>query len=127
MEVVMVSRPHVYGSHSAARHCRTVAVIGRYAHRLLSTALALDDCEVVLLESTAHAYSKIKRSRPDVVVMCVTDDDVDGCRVLSMLALDRETATIPVLTYLTPDPGDGTGAPEDIADATICSSSIALN
>jgi hypothetical protein len=28
---------------------------------------------------------------------------VDACNVLSMLALDRDTSSIPVLTYLMPD------------------------
>jgi DNA-binding response OmpR family regulator len=65
----------------------------------------VDDYEVILVESTAHAYSKIKRVLPDLVVVCLSADDVDGCRVLSMLALDSQTSSIPVLTHLTPGSG----------------------
>jgi CheY-like chemotaxis protein len=55
--------------------------------------------DIVLFESTAHAYTTIKRSRPDLIVVCLTGDYCDGCQVLSMLASDPETSRIPVLTY----------------------------
>jgi CheY-like chemotaxis protein len=83
-----------------------VALVGRYAHRPLDVDGLIPERDVVFVESTAHAYSKIKRALPDVIVMCVSADDVDGCQVLSMLALDRETSHIPVLTYMTSDPTD---------------------
>jgi CheY-like chemotaxis protein len=57
------------------------------------------DADVVLYESLAHAYTTIKRAQPDLVVICLTDDFVDGCQVMSMLALDPHTSQIPVLTY----------------------------
>ena len=86
---------------------RTVALVGRYAHQLLHTTLPeVDDFEVCVIESIAHAYTKIKRVRPDLVVVCLASDDADACRVLSMLAMDRDTAQIPVVTYFT---GDGGG------------------
>ena len=122
----MVGQSVQYGGDTVARPHRTVALVGRYAYRLLRTATALDDCEVVLLESTAHAYSKIKRGRPDLVVMCMSDDDEDGCRVLSMLALDGETSRIPVLTYLTPAVGDDAGD-EDVDNVAFYGSSVVLN
>ena len=34
--------------------------------------------------------------------MCLSAEDVDGCRVLSMLKLDRSTASIPVVTCISP-------------------------
>lgn len=91
----------------AARARRTVALVGRYAHRHIhEIAGRVADCQVVVVESTAHAYSKIKRTLPDVVVMCLSDEDVNGCHVLSMLALDSETSHIPVLTYVASDIDD---------------------
>jgi hypothetical protein len=83
---------------------RTVAVVGKYAHHYFEDILdGLGDFDVVFVESIAHAFSKIKRVRPDLVVLCVSDHDAAGCHVLSMLALDRDTSQIPVLTHLVPE------------------------
>ena len=57
--------------------------------------------DVVFVESSAHAYSQIKRVQPDLVILCVRIDDADGLQVLSMLKLDEGTRAIPVLTYTT--------------------------
>ena len=53
------------------------------------------------VEPTAHAYSQIKRVQPNLVILCVNLDDLDGIHVLSMLKLDAATRDIPVLTYTT--------------------------
>ena len=37
--------------------------------------------------------------QPNLVILCVRIDDMDGFQVLSMLKLDEETRSIPVLTY----------------------------
>ena len=57
--------------------------------------------DVVFVESSAHAYSQIKRVQPNLVILCVRIEDMDGFQVLSMLKLDDETRGIPVLTYTT--------------------------
>lgn len=67
----------------------------------LETVLDAGHYDVVFLESTAHAYSQIKRVQPDIAILCVGADDADGLQVLSMLKLDQETRAIPVLTYTT--------------------------
>ena len=59
--------------------------------------------DVVFVESVAHAYSQVKKVRPDLVILCVNIDDSDSLQVLSMLRLDEETRSIPVLTYATDD------------------------
>ena len=114
---------------SAARESRTIALVGRYAHRHLEDATgAIPDCRVVIVESTAHAYSKIKRALPDVIVMCLSSDDIDACQVLSMLALDRETSRIPVLTYVSRDADDLRDVQANALDHAVCSScAIAIN
>ena len=66
---------------------------------LLETVLEAGHYDVVFVESSAHAYSQIKRVQPNLVVLCVRIDDADGFQVLSMLKLDEETRQIPVLTY----------------------------
>jgi len=76
---------------------------------LLETALDAGHYDVVFVESSAHAYSQIKRVQPNLVILCVRIDDADGFQVLSMLKLDEETRSIPVLTYTSQDVGDDTG------------------
>jgi len=66
---------------------------------LLETVLDAGHYDVVFVESSAHAYSQIKRVQPDLVILCVRMDDAEGLQVLSMLKLDEQTRTIPILTY----------------------------
>ena len=108
---------------------RTVALVGRYAHQHLEDAmLTIADCDVVFVESITHAYSKIKRVLPDLVILCLSADDVDGCQVLSMLALDHETSHIPVLTVATPHAPDMSAVDADPrADSFICRGPMSLN
>jgi len=57
--------------------------------------------DVVFVESNEHAYSQIKHVRPNLVILCVCIDEMEGFQVLSMLKLDEATRGIPVLTYTT--------------------------
>jgi PleD family two-component response regulator len=57
--------------------------------------------DIIFVESGAHAYSQIKRVRPQMVILCMRIEDLEGFQVLSMLKLDDETSRIPVLTYTT--------------------------
>src|SRR5207237_5229543 len=66
---------------------------------LLETVLEAGHYDVVFVESSDHAYSQIKRVKPNLVILCVRIEDLDGFQVLSMLKLDDETRSIPVLTY----------------------------
>src|SRR6185295_17651490 len=68
---------------------------------LLETVLEAGHYDVVFVESNSHAYSQIKRVLPNLVILCVRIDDLDGFQVLSMLKLDDDTRDIPVLTYTT--------------------------
>ena len=73
---------------------------------LLETVLDAGHYDVVFVESSEHAYSQIKRVQPNLVILCVRIDAADGFQVLSMLKLDAETRTIPVLTYTTESDDD---------------------
>jgi PleD family two-component response regulator len=77
---------------------------------LLETVLDAGHYDVVFVESSAHAYSQIKRVQPNLVILCIRIDDPDGFQVLSMLKLDADTRDIPVLTYTTEYDG---GEPEE--------------
>jgi PleD family two-component response regulator len=68
---------------------------------LIETILEAGPYDVVFVSSNEHAYSQIKRVQPDLVILCVGIDRLDGFQVLSMLKLDKETRNIPVLTYTT--------------------------
>ena len=68
---------------------------------LLENALDAGHYDVVFVESSAHAYSQVKRVRPDLVILCIRVDDSEGLHVLSMLKLDADTRAIPILTYTT--------------------------
>jgi CheY-like chemotaxis protein len=68
---------------------------------MVETALDAGHYDVVFVESSRHAYSQIKRVQPNLVILCLHVDDMDGFQVLSMLKLDEDTRAIPVLTYTT--------------------------
>jgi DNA-binding response OmpR family regulator len=78
---------------------------------LLETILDAGHYDVVFVESSEHAYSQIKRVRPNLVILCVRVDDSASLQVLSMLKLDGDTRSIPVLTYTTEY--DGTETEEE--------------
>ena len=65
---------------------------------LLETVLDAGQYDVVFVESTERAYSHIKRLAPNLIIVCLDIDDLDGFQVLSMLKLDNETKNIPVVT-----------------------------
>ena len=81
---------------------------------LLETALDAGHYDVVFVESNQHAYSQIKRVQPNLVILCIHIEDLDGFQVLSMLKLDPETRGIPVLTYTTEY--DGQDQEEEVAE-----------
>lgn len=83
---------------------------------MLETVLDAGHYDVVFVESSAHAYSQIKRVQPNLVILCIRIDDAAGFQVLSMLKLDDETSGIPVLTYTSDD--EGTEQEEEFADTS---------
>src|SRR6476646_102838 len=89
--------------HSATAVAQKVVIVNGDAQilELLETVLDAGHYDVVFVESSEHAYSQIKRVQPNLVILCVRIDDLDGFQVLSMLKLDDATRDIPVLTYTT--------------------------
>jgi PleD family two-component response regulator len=57
--------------------------------------------DMVFVESSDHAYSQIKRVLPNLVILCVRIENLEGFNLLTMLKLDADTRDIPVLTYTT--------------------------
>ena len=66
---------------------------------LLEKVLEAGRYDIVFVESSANAYSQIKRVKPNLVILCVRIDAMETFQVLSMLKLDDETRDIPLLTY----------------------------
>ena len=56
---------------------------------------------MVFVESSDHAYSSIRKVRPNLVILCTRVEDLEGFQLLTMLKLDDATRDIPVLTYTT--------------------------
>ncbi len=87
---------------------------------MLESVLDPGHYDIVFVESGAHAYSQIKRVRPQLVILCMRIEDLEGFQVLSMLKLDDDTLRIPVLTYTTEYEGqDSDDGFSDLADSPI--------
>src|SRR5262245_45120476 len=97
----LVMRSNGISRRSKGRSTLTgVAISGDRLRGRLLDALALDEdgFDVIVVESIAHGYSRIKQLTPDVVVVLLEIDDVDACQLLAMLTLDRNVSRIPVVT-----------------------------
>ena len=68
---------------------------------MLETVLDAGRYDMVFVESADRAYSQVKKVLPNLVILCARLDQLDGFQLLTMLKLDPETRTIPVLTYTT--------------------------
>jgi adenylate cyclase len=66
---------------------------------LLETILEAGRYDMVFVESSGHAYSRIKHVQPDLVILCMDLTELEGFHLLSMLKLDDDTRAIPVVTY----------------------------
>ena len=88
------------GTTLSVKPTQQVVVVSRQSHvnGLLETVLDAGQYDVVFVESTEHAYTHIKRQNPNLIIVCLDIDDVDGFQVLSMLKLDPETKSIPIVT-----------------------------
>ncbi len=80
---------------------------------LLESVLDAGHYDVVFVTETEHAYSQIRQNRPDLVILCIGMDDPVSFQVLSMLKLDEDTSSIPVLTYASDLDGDRTDREPD--------------
>jgi hypothetical protein len=56
---------------------------------------------VVFVEPIVNAYGRIKQVIPDAIILYLEADDIAACALLSMLAIDRETSGIHVMTWAT--------------------------
>jgi CheY-like chemotaxis protein len=89
---------------SVARATQKVLIVNGDSDVLevLEPVLEAGNYDIVFVEASAHAYSQIRRVQPHLVILCLRIDDAEGFQVLSMLKLDPDTRSIPVVTYTAP-------------------------
>jgi DNA-binding NtrC family response regulator len=83
------------------RSPRTVVLVSEQPQFTeLASGLLVDarDYDVIAVESLAHAYSRIKRLTPDLVIILFRIEDVAACQLLTMLTMDETLAHVPVMT-----------------------------
>jgi DNA-binding NarL/FixJ family response regulator len=83
------------------RPLRSLVVIGGHPQRVESLCDLLVDAngyDVIVMESIARGYSRIKQLTPDFVIVLMQIDDMAACQLLSMLKIDRDVSRIPLLT-----------------------------
>jgi len=83
---------------------------------MLETVLDAGRYDMVFVESSARAYSRVRHVQPDLVIVCMRIDDVEVFQLLSMLKLDAETRRIPVVTYTTNLEADGEEPENDVVE-----------
>jgi hypothetical protein len=59
------------------------------------------DFDVIAIEEASSAYSRIRSTFPDFVLLCTSMNDPAPWQLLSMLKLDAMTRAIPVDTCVT--------------------------
>lgn len=92
---------------------RTVAVVSRRLEQhALEIAVRAVPHDIVFVESVEHAYSRIKQALPDRVIVFMTHDELDSCRLFTLLALDCDTARIPAVMHVVTAPAE-TGTDDD--------------
>ena len=66
----------------------------------LLNVLTLDEnnFDIIVVESIAHGYTRIKDVMPHLIVVLLEIDDVGACQLLAMLGLDDDVAGIPLVT-----------------------------
>ncbi len=118
----MVNQVDTSSSLARGSTCQKVVIVNGSPDvlEMLESVLDPGHYDVVFVESGAHAYSQIKRVRPQLVILCMRIEDLEGFQVLSMLKLDDDTVRIPVLTYTTEYEGQETDDElSDFADSPL--------
>ena len=83
---------------------------------MLETVLDAGRYDMVFVESSARAYSRVRHVQPDLVIVCMRMDDVEVFQLLSMLKLDTETRRIPVVTYTTHLEADSDESEDEVVE-----------
>jgi len=83
---------------------RIVIAVSGSPHRAEFLDALLPDtgeCDVIVVDSLARAYPRVRREMPDLVIVLCEVDNLAACQLLSMLKMDAATSWIPVETWAT--------------------------
>jgi PleD family two-component response regulator len=72
---------------------------------MLENVLDAGRYDMVFVESSDRAYSQIRKVLPNLVILCTRVDQLDGFQLLTMLKMDADTRSIPVVTCATENEG----------------------
>lgn len=90
-------------NHIAATPVQKVVVVNGNSEVLgmLESILDAGRYDMVFVESSEHAYSRIRQIKPNLVILCARIEQLQAFQLLTMLKLDPDTRRVPVLTYTT--------------------------
>ena len=99
---------------------------------MLEAVLDAGRYDMVFVESANHAYSNIKKLRPNLVILCTSIEDAAAFQLLTMLKLDADTRDVPVLTYTSECDGQDSDAevaqiPDDEEELAQASPALRMN
>jgi len=78
---------------------RTAVVVTSHPeHDALDVIMDSPDIDIAIFESPATAFARIKHEQPAAVIINLSFDSATEFLLLTVLKLDRETASIPIWT-----------------------------
>jgi PleD family two-component response regulator len=78
---------------------RTAVVVTSHPeHDALDVVMDSPDIDIAIFESPATAFQRIKHEQPSAVIISLSFDSATEFLLLTLLKLDRETASIPIWT-----------------------------
>jgi CheY-like chemotaxis protein len=94
------------GNAAGGRPTRSVVAVSRNPRpeQIFDALTDADDYDIIVVESIARGYSRIKQLAPDLIVVYLEMGDAAACRLLSMLKMDGDLCGIPVVTCATSRP-----------------------
>jgi PleD family two-component response regulator len=83
----------------AGQAARTAVVVTSHPeYDALDVVMDSPDIDIAIFESPATAFARIKQERPSAVIISLSFDSATEFLLLTLLKLDRETASIPIWT-----------------------------
>jgi PleD family two-component response regulator len=102
-------RPNLLRPEPATRQLAVFVGGGPEALAVVEPVLDGRAYEIEFVASDDEPYATIAALKPDLVVVSLGMDETNGFQLLTMLRLDPETASIPVLSYVRDEEVTGLG------------------
>ena len=83
----------------ATQATRTAVIVTNHPeHAALDVVMDSPDIDIAIFESPARAFARIKHEQPSAVIISLSFASATEFLLLTLLKLDRETASIPIWT-----------------------------